>query len=108
MLSREIGRERFQRILHNLTRRYAFREITWDELLRAIEVGAGRNLRWFYEQWFERTGAPDFQLTWRREGRRLRGVITQASPFYRADCVVAAFKSSETISFDILEAELIP
>ncbi len=24
------------------------------------------------------------------------------------DCVVAAFKSSETISFDILEAELIP
>ena len=90
MLSREIGRERFQRILHNLTRRYAFREITWDELLRAIEVGAGRNLRWFYEQWFERTGAPDFQLTWRREGRRLRGVITQASPFYRATLEIEA------------------
>lgn len=90
MLSREIGRERFQRILHNLTKRYAFREITWDELLRAIEVGAGRNLRWFYEQWFERTGAPDFQLTWRREGRRLRGVITQASPFYRATLEIEA------------------
>jgi hypothetical protein len=84
MLSREIGRERFQRILHNLTRRYAFREITWDELLRAIEVGAGRNLRWFYEQWFERTGAPDYQLDWKQEGRLVRGTISQPAPYYRA------------------------
>jgi aminopeptidase N len=61
MLSREIGRERFQRILHNLTRRSAFREIRWNEFLRAFETGAGRNLRWFYEQWFERSRRAGFR-----------------------------------------------
>ena len=90
MLSRELGRERFQRILHGITRRYAFREITWSEFLRAVETGAGRNLRWFYEQWFERTGAPEFQLTWRQGGERLRGVITQTSPYYQATLEVEA------------------
>ena len=90
MLSREIGRERFQRILHGITRRYAFREVTWSEFLRAVESGAGRNLRWFYEQWFERAGAPEFQLTWRQGGERLRGVITQTSPYYQATLEVEA------------------
>lgn len=84
MLSREIGREKFQRILHSILRRYAFREMRWSEFLRAVETGAGRNLRWFYEQWFERTGAPDFGLTWKQEGRKLRGIITQTSPYYQA------------------------
>ncbi|MBA3693561.1 MAG: hypothetical protein H0W77_09015 [Acidobacteria bacterium] len=90
MLSREIGREKFRRILHSTTRRYAFREIKWSEFLRAIETGAGRNLRWFYDQWFERTGAPEFQLTWKQQGRRLRGVITQTSPYYRAALEIEA------------------
>lgn len=90
MLSREIGRAKFQRVMHDITRRYAFREITWGELLRAIEVGAGRNLGWFYEQWFERTGAPDFKLTWRQVGRKLLGSVTQTSPSYRAALEVEA------------------
>jgi hypothetical protein len=90
MLSREIGGERFQRILHSLTRRYAFREIGWNEFLHAIEKGAGRNLQWFYKQWFERAGAPDFQLTWRQDGRRLRGVISQTTPYYQATLEIEA------------------
>lgn len=90
MLAREIGREKFRRILHGITRRYAFRGITWREFLRAVETGAGRNLRWFYEQWFERTGAPEFQLTWKQENGKLRGVITQTSPYYQATLEVEA------------------
>ena len=84
MLAREIGREKFQRILQNIMRRYAFREIKWSEFLGAVEAGAGRNLRWFYEQWFERTGAPEFQLTWKQQGKKLHGVITQTLPYYQA------------------------
>jgi Peptidase family M1 domain len=90
MLSREIGREKFQRILHDLTRRYAFKEVGWTEFLSAVESGAGRNLGWFYQQWFDRTGAPDFQLTWRQRGQTLRGVITQTSPYYQATLEVEA------------------
>jgi hypothetical protein len=90
MLAREIGRENFRRILHTIARRYAFRELTWNEFWHAIEAGAvGRDLKWFYEQWFERTGAPEWQLTWSQQGRRLRGAITQAAPYYRATLEVA-------------------
>lgn len=84
MLSREIGREKFRRILRDITRRYAFQQITLREFWKAFEKRAGRKLGWFYEQWFERRGAPEFQLTWKQEDHRVSGAITQAAPYYRA------------------------
>lgn len=90
MLSREIGREKFRHVLRNITRRYAFRNIMWSEFLRAIETGAGRNLQWFYKQWFERTGAPDFGLAWNQTGRKLQGIITQSAPYYQATLEIEA------------------
>jgi hypothetical protein len=84
MLSREIGRTKFQQVLRGITKRYAFQQLTWKEFWRATEAGAGRDLGWFYEQWFERTGAPDFQIMWKQEGRTVHGAITQAAPYYRA------------------------
>lgn len=84
MLSREIGRKKFQHILRNITRRYAFQRLTIKELWRAIEANAGRDLSWFYKQWFERMGAPDFHLTWKQEGAVVHGTITQMAPDYRA------------------------
>jgi hypothetical protein len=84
MLSREIGREKFRRILRDITRQYAFQRITQKEFWKAIEKRAGRNLGWFYEQWFERRGAPEFQLTWKQQNQKVSGVITQAAPYYRA------------------------
>ena len=84
MLSHEIGTRKFQRILRNVTRRYAFQRLTIKELWRAIEANAGRDLSWFYKQWFERTGAPDFHLTWKQEGTVVHGTITQMAPYYRA------------------------
>ena len=95
MLSRELGRSDFQRILHELTQRYRFQSFTWQEFLAAIELGAGRDLAWFYEQWFQRTGAPDFRVSWNQQGDTLRGVITQAEPYYRARLRVS-IRDSET------------
>ncbi|CAN5541975.1 hypothetical protein BH20ACI3_BH20ACI3_33330 [soil metagenome] len=85
MLSREIGREQFSRSLQTLIREHSYQRVNWSEFLRPIESGAGRNLNWFFEQWFERTGAPDFRLTWKQQGKRLSGVITQTSPYYQAE-----------------------
>ncbi|HET9711512.1 MAG TPA: M1 family aminopeptidase, partial [Pyrinomonadaceae bacterium] len=84
MLSREIGRRKFQHILRNITRRYAFQRLTIKELWQAIEANAGRDLSWFYKQWFERMGAPDFHLTWKQKGTVVHGTITQMAPYYRA------------------------
>lgn len=89
MLSREIGRTEFKRILYGLTSERRFESLTWQEFLDEIERRAGRDLDWFYDQWFERTGAPDFQLAWRQEGRTVRGTITQTAPYYRAKLRIA-------------------
>ena len=83
MLSRTVGRENYRRVLRGIARRYAFDNLSWDEFLRLIETGAGRDLNWFYAQWFERAGAPEWKLEWRQEGNAVRGTITQSLPFYR-------------------------
>ncbi len=88
VLSRMIGRERFSRTLRDFTRQYAFKLVTWDEFLQAIERGAGKDLKWFFTQWFEQAGAPDLQLTWKQEGKTLRGGVSQPPPFYRASVEV--------------------
>lgn len=90
MLARELGPDTFRRILHDITRRHRLRRVPWPTFLEEIERGAGRDLHWFYEQWFHRTGAPDFALTWSQEGDQLRGRITQPPPFYRANLSVEA------------------
>ena len=89
MLSLEIGREKFQRILRELTRRYAFQHVTLKEFWAAIEKRSGRDLGGFYKQWFERRGAPEFQLDWKQEGGKVVGAVNQVAPYYRATMEVA-------------------
>ena len=84
MLSNRIGRERFAAILRRFIQRKANQTTSWQEFQQAIEASAGQDIHWFFEQWFERTGAPDYQLTWKQEGRTVRGLITQPAPYFRA------------------------
>jgi aminopeptidase N len=88
MLSRTIGREKFSRILQTIAREYAASSIGWDDFLRAIGGGAGVDLQWFYDQWFERKGAPEWQLQWQQTGESVRGVITQTAPHFRVNIEV--------------------
>jgi aminopeptidase N len=76
--------------LRDFTARHAFQSVTWDQFLQSVTDGAGRDLKWFYDQWFERSGAPDWQLNWRQEGDIVRGEITQSGPYYRASLEVLA------------------
>ena len=84
MLSRQIGRAKLAAILKRFISRHAEQLTSWQELQKTIEAEAGQDIHWFFEQWFERTGAPDYQLTWKQEGKTIRGEITQPAPFYRS------------------------
>ncbi len=90
MLSRTLGRDNFRRILRDFTARHAFQRVNWEEFLQSVERSAGRDLKWFYDQWFERTGVPEWQLSWRQEGETVRGEITQSPPYFRAALEVQA------------------
>lgn len=97
MLSRRIGREKFAAILRKFIKEKAGGLTSWPELQQAVERGAGQDVRWFFEQWFERTGAPDYQLTWEQDGRTVRGVITQPAPYFRAALEVEAVGSDRRL-----------
>jgi aminopeptidase N len=84
MLSRTIGREKFSRILKAIAKQYAASDIGWDEFLQAISKGAGLDLQWFYAQWFDGKGAPEWQLNWQQSDTTVSGVITQSPPYFRA------------------------
>ncbi len=84
MLSREVGRTTFQHVLHDLTRGSQLGTITWKEFLRTVNARSGRSLDWFFRQWLERAGVPDFQLSWTQEGDSVRITVTQPEPSYRA------------------------
>jgi aminopeptidase N len=88
MLSRTIGRGKFSRILQSITKQYAARDLGWDEFLQTVSKGAGVDLQWFYAQWFEGKGAPEWELNWRQTETAVRGVITQAAPYFRANVEV--------------------
>ncbi|MGH9968805.1 MAG: M1 family metallopeptidase [Pyrinomonadaceae bacterium] len=84
MLSRTVDRSAFSRILQDFVRAHQYQRVGWDEFLSAVDTGSGKDLKWFYSQWFEQTGAPDYSLTWKQEGNTLHGTVSQPAPYFRA------------------------
>lgn len=92
LLARTIEYKNFRQVLQNLTRDYAFQSLTWNDFLAAVQRESRDNLHWFFEQWFERTGAPDWNLEWKQIGTSLEIVITQKAPYYRAAVPIEVYE----------------
>jgi hypothetical protein len=88
MLARVVGPEQFSKVLHEITEKYKFRTIRWDEFVAAVQSTSKEDLGWFFSEWFERKGAPDWHVTWKQDGNTVRGEIKQAEPFYRVQLEV--------------------
>jgi tetratricopeptide (TPR) repeat protein len=84
-LSRAVGRDKFRNALRAITSDFAFRSITWEDFIGAVQRASGQDLGWFWDQWFDRTGAPDWQLAWKQDAAGLHVSITQPQPYYRAN-----------------------
>lgn len=83
MLSRTVGRDKFRAALRSVTSKYPFSALTWKDFLREIERAPGQSLGWFYEQWFNRPGAPTFTLQWSQANGLLKYTVAQGKPVYR-------------------------
>ena len=107
MLSRRLGRKRFAAILKRFIDQKENQATSWQEFQRAIEAGAGQDIHWFFEQWFERTGAPDYQLTWKQEGRYVHGLVSQPAPYFRATLQVELVGADRrlTRSIEVMNGE---
>jgi len=83
MLARTIGRQRFQAALKSVTKDRAFDAVSWDELLAAIQRSADKDLRYFFDEWFNRPGLPTITLEWAQpKSDSVSVTLSQQQPSY--------------------------
>lgn len=81
MLRQLMGEESFDKMLRNLFAEYNGRNINLDDFEAFASKAAGRNLRFFFGQWVDSTGVPEFRAEYRvlrtKEGFRVPGTVKQ-------------------------------
>jgi hypothetical protein len=82
-LSLEVGQSTFRQILSNIVARHSTDRITWDGFLKELNIGAERDLSWFYTQWFDRAGVPEWRVTTVGADETPSAVVLQDSIPYR-------------------------
>jgi aminopeptidase N len=70
MLRGLIGTEAFWQGIRDYYGRYRNANASTDEFRAVMEKAAGRDLRWFFDQWLTRPGTPRVEGTWRFDGAR--------------------------------------
>ena len=84
MLSRYMGRERFSSGLKSITAKYSGRRILWKDFKNELKQFSDKEIGWFFTQWFEQTGAPEWQLKWQQhKNGRLTLHLSQSRPYFR-------------------------
>jgi tetratricopeptide (TPR) repeat protein len=82
MLRETIGKEKFDRLLHNYLEQYRGQNASIDNFEQLTSKVAETNMRYFFAQWIEGTGVPeftvDYQIIRTRSGKfRTRGTVKQ-------------------------------
>jgi len=82
MLRESMGKEKFDRLLHNFLEEYRGKNASIDDFEKLASKVDVENLRYFFAQWVEGTGVPeftvDYQIIRTRAGKfRTRGTVKQ-------------------------------
>jgi aminopeptidase N len=82
MLRETIGKDKFDQLLHTYLENYRGKNASIDDFEKLASKVAGENLRYFFAQWVEGTGVPeftvDYQIIRTRAGKfRTRGTVKQ-------------------------------
>ncbi len=62
MLRRKIGDEQFVKGLQVFYRENKFKRASFDDIRKAFDKVTGKDFKWFFDQWVNRTGAPQLVL----------------------------------------------
>ena len=82
MLRETIGKEKFRELLRSFLEQYRNKNASIDDFERLTTQVAGQNMRYFFAQWVEGTGVPEFTVEYQiirtRAGKfRTRGTLKQ-------------------------------
>lgn len=87
MLRTIIGRDKFAATLKQFAQAYAGKQVSTGDFRKTAEQAAGGDLSYFFIQWIESSGAPEFKLTYTvfrtAKGFRLVGKVTQDLDTFR-------------------------
>jgi aminopeptidase N len=83
MLRESMGKDKFDRLLHDYLEQYRGRNASIDDFEKLASKVAVENLRYFFAQWVEGTGVPEFSVDYQiirtRSGKfRTRGTVKQS------------------------------
>jgi len=97
MLRDLIGEAAFRAGLRGALARFAWKTMALADLRAEFEKASGRDLKWFFDQWFFRKGAPEFVLSWGVEAQgeawAVKGRIRQVRDVYRVSAEVVFVKN---------------
>jgi aminopeptidase N len=82
MLRETLGKQQFAQLLHKFLEQYRNKSASIDDFERLTSQVAGKNMRYFFAQWVEGTGVPEFSVDYQiirtRAGKfRTRGTVRQ-------------------------------
>jgi aminopeptidase N len=82
MLRETIGKDKFDRLLHDFLQAFRGKNASIDDFEKLTTQAAAENMRYFFAQWIEGTGVPEFSVDYQiirtRGGKfRARGTIRQ-------------------------------
>jgi tetratricopeptide (TPR) repeat protein len=83
LLANTMGKDVFHRALRNIGEKYSHSGLSWDQFLQELGTVHGASLQWFYDQWFDRKGAPAWETAWKQQQQELLITLTQTDNVYR-------------------------
>jgi len=92
MLRYVIGDDKFFATLKAYTQQYAWKSASTEDFRKVAESVTGQDLGYFFIQWIESSGAPEFKLEWTiyrtQKGFRVMGKVSQDLDTFRMPVVL--------------------
>jgi tetratricopeptide (TPR) repeat protein len=87
MLRNVLGDDAFMKVLKEYPSRFAGKSANTDDFHKICEEAYGQSLNWFFQQWVESSGAPEFKLEYTvfrtQKGFRVMGKVSQDLDLFR-------------------------
>jgi tetratricopeptide (TPR) repeat protein len=87
MLRNVMGDDAFLKVLKEYPTRFAWKSANTDDFHKICEEAYGQSLNWFFQQWVESSGAPEFKMEYTvfrtQKGFRVMGKISQDLDLFR-------------------------
>lgn len=87
MLRSTMGDQKFYQGIKDFLQQYAWKSVATEDFRKSCEAAMGQELRYFFLQWVESNGAPEFKLEWTilrtQKGFRVQGKISQDLDTFR-------------------------